>query len=135
MPDGGAETLEGSKFRPLNFPDPFSYGDEYRPIFPPRHRTLKAVLDNLPDTVSKVYVFGSALRLDSAVDSDIDLFLIGRATSADLAKIQRAIPEGEKADILVESEEDFMKNMRGDYSSLYRKVFEGGYKIYERKSE
>ena len=65
----------------------------------------------------------------------IDLFLIGQVASEDLIKIHRAIPEGEKADILVESEDEFAQNVHGDYSSLYRKVFEGGYKIYERKIE
>ena len=133
--DGSVELIESSKFKPLNFPDPFSFGKKYKPIFPPRHRTMKAVLDNLPDTVSKVYVFGSALRLDSAVNSDIDLFLVGHVESEDLSKIHRAIPEGEKADILIESEEEFYKNIYCDYSSLYRKVFEGGYKIYERKDK
>ena len=127
--------VEGSKFSPLNFPDPHSFGDAYKPIFPPRHRTMKAVLDNLPKTVSKVYVFGSALRLDSAVNSDIDLFLIGYIDSKELAVIQRAVPEGEKADILVETEEEFISNLYGDFSSLYRKVYEGGYKIYERKDK
>ena len=131
--DGGM--AEGSKFKPLNFPDPFLFGDKYKPIFPPRHRTIKAVLDSLPETISKVYVFGSALRLDSAVDSDIDLFLIGHITSGEMSKIHRAIPEGEKADILIESEEEFLKNVHENYSMLYRKVYEGGYKIYERKDK
>ena len=133
--NNGENIIEGSKFTPLNFPDPFLYGSKYRPIFPPRHRTMKAVLENLPDTVSRVYVFGSALRLDSAVNSDIDLFMLGSLTSEDLNAIYRAIPEGEKADILVESENEFMQNVYGDYSSLYRKVYEGGYKIYERESK
>ena len=127
--------VEGSKFVPLNFPDPLSFGEIFKPIFPPRHRTMKAVLDNLPDTVSCVYVFGSALRLDSAVNSDIDLFMLGTLTSEDLNRIYRAIPEGEKADILVETEEKFIQNVYGDYSSLYKKVYEGGYKIYERKNK
>ena len=133
--DGIGSIVEGGKFKPMNFPDPFSYGDKYKPIFPPRHRTMKAVLDNLPDTVSKVYVFGSALRLDSAVNSDIDLFFVGSISSEELSKIHRAIPEGEKADILIEPEDEFYSNIHGDYSSLYRRVFEGGYKIYERKDK
>ena len=82
-----------------------------------------------------LYVFGSALRLDSAVNSDIDLFLVGQVDSNELADMQRAIPEGEKADILVETEEEFLRNLHDDFSSLYQKVYEGGYKIYEREDK
>ena len=128
-----SEIKEGCKFRPINFPDPFGYGTIYTPIFPPRHHTMKAVLDNLPETVVRAYVFGSSLRLDSAVNSDLDVFLVGNLTSEDLNRIYRAVPEGEKADIIVESEDEFIKNVQDNYSSLYRKVYEGGYKIYERQ--
>jgi len=127
-----SELKEGGKHSPLNFPDPFGYGKIYTPIFPPRHHTMKAILENMPDTISKAYVFGSSLRLDSAVNSDLDVFLVGTLTPDELNRIYRAIPEGEKADILVEEEDEFMSNLNDNYSSLYRKVFEGGYKIYER---
>jgi len=62
--------VEGSRFKRLNFPDPFGYGSEYTPIFPPRHHTMKAIMDNITDTVSKIYIYGSAIRLDCATDSD-----------------------------------------------------------------
>ena len=127
--------IESSKLKRLNFPDPFGYGDIYKPIFPPRHKTMKAVLDNLPDTVEKIYVYGSSLRLDTATDSDLDIFLIGSITNAELAEIIRAIPKGEKADFLVETEEEFMRNLESDWSSLYNKVYEGGYKIYDKKAK
>ena len=129
------EVSEGVKFIPLNFPDPFGYGKIYTPIFPPRHHTMKAILDNVPETVEKIYVFGSSLRLDSAVNSDLDVFMVGSLTPEDLNRIYRAVPEGEKADILVETEDEFMRNLEDNYSSLYRKVYEGGYKIYERKNQ
>ena len=125
---------EGCNFRPLNFPDPFDYGEIYTPIFPPRHHTMKAVLDNIPETISKVYVFGSSLRLDSAVNSDLDVFLVGTISSEDLKNIYRFVPEGERLDVLVESEDEFFENVKDNYSSLYKKVYEGGYKIYERKN-
>ena len=129
------EYVEGSKFKPLNYPDPFGYGPEYRPIFPPRHRTMKAIMDNITDAVSKVYVYGSSIRLDSATDSDLDVFIVGRLSNAELAKIMRAIPEGEFADFLVESEEEFMQNLKNSDSRLYQGVYERGYKIYDKNAK
>jgi len=125
--------FEGSKFKRLNFPDPFGYGLEYRPIFPPRHHALKAIMDNLPKTVEKLYVFGSSLRLDSATDSDLDIFIIGNMTNMELRKMLMAVPKGEKVDIIIETEDEFLRNMEDGWSSLYQKVYEGGYKIYEKK--
>ena len=125
--------VEGGKFIKLNFPDPYGYGAEYKPIFPPRHHAMKAIMDNLPETVDKVYVFGSSLRLDSATDSDLDIFIVGSVTNMELRKILTAVPEGENVDIIVETENEFISNLNDGWSSLYRKVYEGGYKIYEKK--
>ena len=127
--------IEGSRFKRLNFPDPFGYGPEYSPIFPPRHHAMKAIMDNIPDTVSKIYVFGSAIRLDCATDSDLDVFIVGKLTNPELARIIRAIPEGEVADFLVESEEEFEKNLEEGMSSFYKGVYERGYKIYDKSAE
>ena len=127
--------IESSEFKRLNFPDPFRYGEKYKPIFPPRHHTMKAIMDNITASVYKIYVYGSSIRFDSATDSDLDVFIIGSLTNAELAKIMRTVPEGEKADILVESEEEFMKNLENGLSSLYQKVYEKGYKIYEKETE
>jgi len=124
---------ESEKFQRLNFPDPHGYGDEFRPVFPPRHRALKAVLDNLPESVDKVYVFGSSIRWDSAVNSDLDLLFIGNPTNDEMNALYRRLPEDEKVDILVETEENFAEGVAGGWSLLYRKIYEGGYKIYERK--
>lgn len=96
---------------------------------------MKAILDNLPNTISKVYIFGSSIRIDCAVDSDLDVFLIGTLSNDELNRIMRAIPEGERLDILVETEEEFLRNLQDNYSSLYKKVYEGGYKIYDKKSK
>jgi len=95
---------------------------------------MKAVMDNLTETVSKVYVYGSSIRLDSATDSDLDIFIIGKLTNAELAKIIRAIPEGETVDLLVESEEEFMKNLKDGSNGLYPGVYERGYKIYDKNT-
>ena len=127
--------VEGSRFKRLNFPDPFGYGPEYTPIFPPRHHTMKAIMDNITDSVSKIYIYGSAIRLDCATDSDLDVFIVGSLTNAELAKIIRAIPEGERADYLVESEDEFTKNLEEGTNSLYRGVFERGYKIYDKNAK
>ena len=127
--------VESSGFKRLNFPDPFNYGNEYKPIFPPRHHTMKAIIDNITNTIEKIYVYGSSIRMDSATDSDLDVFIIGSLTNAELAIIMRAIPEGEKADILVESEAEFMANLNNGNSSLYQKVYERGYKIYDKKAK
>ena len=125
--------FEGSKFKRLNFPDPFGYGPEYKPIFPPRHNAMKAIMDNLPETVEKLYVFGSSLRLDSATDSDLDVFIIGTVTNTELRKILMAVPEGENVDLIIETEDEFTRNIEDGWSSLYQNVYEGGYKIYEKK--
>ena len=125
--------IEGSAFKRLNFPDPFNYGEKYRPIFPPRHHSMKAVMDNITRAIEKIYVYGSSIRLDSATDSDLDIFILGGLTSAELKKIYLAIPAGEKIDILVESAEEFAGHLDDGSNGLYRRVYEGGYKIYERR--
>ena len=125
--------IEGSRRKRLNFPDPFNYGEKFCPVFPLRHHTLKAVLDNLPLTVECVYVYGSSLRLDTAFNSDLDIFVIGTMTNDELGKIYHAIPEKEKLDILIETREEFYNNLANHWNELYRKVFEGGYKIYEKR--
>ena len=127
--------IEGSRFKRLNFPDPFGYGSEFKPVFPPRHHALKAIMDNITDTVSKIYVYGSAIRLDCATDSDLDVFIIGRLTNNEIAKIIKAIPEGETADILVESDEEFMSNLMNGSSRFYQGIYERGYKIYDKNSK
>ena len=119
---------EGSKFRKLSFPDPFGYGEEFCPVFPPRHHTLKALLDNLPDTVDSVYIFGSSLRLNSSVCSDLDVFILGVLEKEDYYNIYRAIPEGESLDLLVETTDNFLRNLEENYSPVYRYVYEGGIK-------
>ena len=125
--------IEGSQLKRLNYPDPYKYGDKYCPVFPLRHHTLKAVLDNLPQTVECVYVYGSSLRLDTAFNSDLDVFIIGTMTNAELGEILRAVPENEKLDILVETREEFFHNLANNWNDLYRRVYEGGYKVYEKQ--
>jgi predicted nucleotidyltransferase len=127
--------IEGSRFKRLNFPDPFGYGSEYKHVFPPRHHTLKAIMDNITDTVSKVYIYGSAIRLDCATDSDLDVFIVGRLTNNEIAKMIRAIPEGETADILVESDEEFVSNLNNGINGFYQGIYERGYKIYDQTSK
>jgi len=63
------------------------------------------------------------------------VFIIGSLTNAELARIIRAILEGEIADFLVESEDEFMKNLEEGTNSLYQGVFERGYKIYDKNAE
>ena len=121
---------EGSKFKKLNFPDPFGYGKDFCPVFPLRHHSLKAILDNIPDTVESVYIYGSSLRMDTAFNSDLDIFIIGSISKNDLKKIYQAIPKKEKVDILIETKEEFEYNLHNHWNDLYRKVFEGGYKVY-----
>lgn len=125
--------IESSKFIKLNFPDPHGFGDIYKPVFPPRHRTVKAILDNLPNTVEKVYIFGSSVRTDCSPASDLDVFFIGSITNDDYCRIMRAVPEDEKVDLLTETKEEFMKNLESGKTSLYQKVYEKGYKIYEKE--
>jgi len=129
---GAKKFIEGSKFKRLSFPDPFGYGAEYCPIFPPRHHAMKAIMSNLPESISKVYVYGSSIRSGSAVNSDLDVFLVGAVTNAQLAQIIRAIPDNERVDFLVEKEDEFQSNVERGDNSFYQKVYEGGYKIYDR---
>jgi len=96
---------------------------------------MKAIMDNITETVNKIYVYGSSIRLDSATDSDLDVFIIGNLTNPELAKIIRAIPEGEVVDFLVESDEEFIKNLEEGNSGLYQGVYERGYKIYDKNSQ
>jgi len=124
--------IEGSKFKPLNFPDPHGFGDKYKPVFPPRHRAVKAILDNLPDTIEKVYIFGSSIRTDCCPASDLDVMFIGSMTNDEFLKIAFAMPEGENMDYMFETAKDFL--MKLDNEPVYRKIYEKGYKIYEKET-
>jgi predicted nucleotidyltransferase len=90
-------------------------------------------LDNLPETVEAVYVYGSSLRIDTAFNSDLDVFIIGTMTNEELSCIIRAVPKKEKLDILVETREQFVENLANHWNDLYRKVYVGGYKVYEKQ--
>ena len=54
-------------------------------------------------------------------------------TNDELGKIFRAVPEKEKLDILVETREEFQNNLMNHWNDLYRIVYEGGYKVYEKQ--
>jgi len=51
----------------------------------------------------------------------------------ELRKMLMAIPDGEKVDVIIETENEFFNNLEEGWSSLYQKVYEGGYIIYEKK--
>ena len=125
--------IEGSKFKALNFPDPHDFGDLYKPIFPPYHRTVKAIMDNIPETVEKIYIFGSSIRIDCSPYTDVDVFIVGEMTDSEYKKMIKALPVNKGADILIEKAEEFYFNVEDESNSMYRRIFEGGYKIYERK--
>jgi predicted nucleotidyltransferase len=94
---------------------------------------MKAVMDNIPETIEAVYVFGSSIRFDTGIDSDLDVLLLGELTNEDYVKICKAVPKGEKLDLLVETKERFLSLLDDTWSSLYRKIYLRGYKIYERQ--
>jgi predicted nucleotidyltransferase len=125
--------LEGSESKKYNFPDPYHFGTAYCPIFPPRHKTMKAVLDNIPETIEVVYVFGSSIRFDTGIDSDLDVLLLGTLSNDEYKKICNAVPKGEKLDLLVETKERFLSLLDDTWSSLYKRIYLRGYKIYERQ--
>ena len=126
--------IESAAFVPLRYSDPHGFGELFRPIFPRRHRAMKAILDHTPETVERIYVYGSSIRRDTATDSDLDLFLVGSVTNAELNQLYRVVPDGEKVDIIVETAEEFNRNLEKQTSGLYEKVYVGGYKIYERQA-
>jgi len=125
--------VECSKFHRLNFPDPHNYGDEYRPVFPMRHKALKAIMDNIPPGISKIYIFGSSIGINTGACSDLDVCLIGTVANHELSKIWKEVPDGEKIDFIIETQESFDAKLNDGWSSLYQKIYEGGYKIYEAK--
>ena len=127
---------ESVKFQKLNFPDPHNYGDIYKPIFPPYHKAVKVIMDNIPDSVEKIYVFGSQIRWDCATNTDLDVFIVGSVNDCEYKQIYNKLAEiNIPVDILIETYDKFMSLLDSDFTSIYRKVYEGGYKIYDREEK
>ena len=122
-------------FIPLNYPDPHGFGDRYRPVFPPRHTTLKAVMDNLPDTIEKVWVFGSSVRWDAGADSDLDLLLVGTIDDESYGKIIGAIPPKKKLDMLVYTQEHIDREIKRGVNIIFEKIVKRGYLFYEKETK
>ena len=127
--------IQADYFIPLNYPDPHGFGDKYRPVFPPRHTTLKAVMDNLPDTIEQVWIFGSSIRWDTGPDSDLDLLLVGSLEDGELGKIQMTVPDGKSTDILHVTCSELQEKLDSENYSVYDKIMERGYLFYEKEKK
>jgi predicted nucleotidyltransferase len=124
--------IEADYFIPINYPDPHGFGDKYRPVFPRRHTTLKAIMDNLPSAIDQVWVFGSSIRWDTGPDSDLDLLLVGEANKDEWRQMISAIPFGRYADILIETRDSLQQEIDRGVNTIYKKILKKGYLFYER---
>ena len=127
--------IKSDYFIPLKYPDPHGFGDKYRPIFPPRHTTLKTIMDNLPDTIEQVWIFGSSIRWDAGTLSGLDVLLVGELSKNDYFKIINAVPDGQLLNILDISSEELHNRLNSENYSIYDKIMEMGYLFYEKETK
>ena len=121
-------------FIPLRYPDPHGFGDKYKPVFPPRHTTLKAVMDNLPDSIEQVWIFGSSIRWDAGTLSDLDILLVGELSNSEYSKIMNSIPDGQRLNLLDITSIGLQQKLDSDEYSIYDRIMKMGYLFYERES-
>jgi predicted nucleotidyltransferase len=63
------------------FFDKYGYGKPFTYIHPFKQKAVKHVVDNVPDSVKMIIVFGSSVTDGCGYDSDIDLCVIGNPTA------------------------------------------------------
>ncbi|GHU92352.1 hypothetical protein FACS1894202_14790 [Clostridia bacterium] len=103
-------------------------------IFPLRQLTLLSILNNLPESVEQLYVFGSALTMDCRIDSDIDICVVGDIPSSDVRTIYGAVPRGEKMDLVIYgSLKELEEEAAEEYCTVARSILETGLLVFNRK--
>jgi len=82
----------------------------------------------------KIYVFGSYAWGSPTEDSDLDLMVITKECENKIMEMRRGIRAlrgiGFSKDIIVESENEFLKNSK-DINKIENEIFNRGYLIYE----
>lgn len=82
----------------------------------------------------KIYVFGSYAWGSPTEDSDLDLMIITKECENKIVEMRRGIRAlrgiGFSKDIIVESENEFLKNSK-DINKIENEIFNRGYLIYE----
>ena len=117
------------KDRLYNFGDMVGRGGRLKYVYPPKQRVLCEVLDTLPDTVEKLYVFGSSITLRCGRDSDVDICLIGNISANELNQISYS---DSPVDVIYCTQEQFDKYQRDEYDNVYKDVLNTGLLLYDR---
>jgi predicted nucleotidyltransferase len=82
----------------------------------------------------KIYIFGSYAWGNPTEDSDLDIMIVVKKLNNKLLEMRRGIKSlrgiGFPKDIIVESEDEFLKNSK-DLYKIENEIYNRGYLIYE----
>lgn len=101
-------------------------------IYPSKQKDIMKLLDQLPQEVEKVYVFGSCLTLHCGKESDIDLLVVAEKSEA-LYKAFSSLLKSldNEVDLIIKTQKEFDENVEMIHS-ICDVVRREGLLIYER---
>lgn len=107
---------------------------DLRGIYPPAQTYVKQILDELPEYIEKVFVFGSAVSLRWGTDSDLDFLFITDKPSQEVLKEMSPILRSIKIciDLIIKSSETLNTERSTSINSLGSEIEREGVCVYER---
>jgi hypothetical protein len=117
----------------LHFPNYVGISNMFTRIHPLKQKQLLHFLQNLPNNVEDVYVFGSALNLSCWNESDLDLLIIGQFSEKEQCQIHmlaHKYPEDvDDVDTLFATKSEYLTSCY-ETNHVYNEVLESGLKVY-----
>lgn len=101
-------------------------------IHPYKRKAIEILLENVPDTVDEIWLFGSSLNHRCTEDSDIDICIIGKYTAKDETSPENywlRDPRIQPVDVLIftQQQRDEQQNLR-----IFKEINNKGLLIYKR---
>jgi len=112
------------------FLDKHNLGNPYTLIHPKKQKIVKYLVDNIPNEVDYVIVFGSSIMPYCQAESDIDVAFVGECEYKDL---DRAFVDDQEYDVLIYKSLDEVKQRAfSSRQNVEREIYENGVLVYER---
>lgn len=115
------------------FYDKHRLGYPYYHIHPHKQEAIKYVVENIPDWVTNVIVFGSSVGTWHIAEKDIDICIVGDNPDAQSLLYRKEIkPKGIGCDFLEKPDMKTVKQLAEDKSSVYFDIWHKGVMVYEK---
>lgn len=101
-------------------------------IYPTKQKDVLKIINQLPETIQKVYVFGSSLTLHCGESSDIDILVVGDRSEEEYKAFSIILKQlDNEVDLIIKTPIEFEENLQIK-NSICDVVVKEGLLIYER---